>query len=918
MLRINPIKNSKSAKEYYTNALEKGDYYIKDVVLENYKGELAKMLGLDKVQVSKENFCKLADNINPLTGEKITMGGDRIDRKPMYDFTFSCPKSVSILYALTEDQELQANILRVFNESVDYTMQEAEKMYSLTRDQSNGKNEYIQTGNIVYAGFGHETSRPVDGIPYPHLHKHCTVMNMTYDPVSGKYKAVEFLDFKTYAEFIQTIFESEFAHRLQIELDLACVNKDYNNYKSFELAGYTDEMIAGFSPRTALIEDEAKKKSITDPKKIAELGKKTREGKKEIKEKAVVVKTWRDKLNEYLGLNNLVITPIKNSSSHAKEKYKIGKLSIESGLRHYIQYESTPSKDKLLNYSIRNNLSGQNLKSIKKIYSKAIAQENMIEGKIGRKDVITTKGIINEEQRIINLVNAGLTGSNPINKNAKANPNLTAEQAKVFEGIMKSEASINYIRGDAGTGKTYTINKLQNGAKEAGYSFQVYAPTSIAGRVVLREEVTKNANTLQTFLLSEGLQRSANNKTVVVVDEAGTIGNENMLKLLELQKINKFILILVGDTKQNPPVERGEPLKMIEEKTAIAPLTLTKNYRQNGNLDYQEAINHFAKHDVKSGLEKLEKMGAIIEIPNATKRNTLIAKDYVSEIKKSRDFEQGLKENLVVIPTHAEACKVTKKIREELKKEKIIGKGNSQDIDYSILRDRELSTEQKRDYRNYEKGDTIMFTNNHKDGIVKGSEWSLKWNKQEEKYNLISLDSNQKLIIKDLPIDAPDKFNVMTKDTIKLTTGDQILLTAGVTSQQKREIPNKSRYIIDKIDIDKKTGDKTITLDNGYVLPANHKSINYGYTSTSYSSQGITAKNVIATHIQDSKGAISYQESYVKLSRGKQFIKLYTDNIAKMYNSIAQIRQKAFGLDVVKSNNQLAKQDKGQEKVLTK
>ncbi len=889
MLRINPIKNSKSAKEYYTNALEKGDYYIKDVELENYKGELAKRLGLDKVQVTKENFCTLADNINPLTGEKITIGGDRIDRKPMYDFTFSCPKSVSILYALTEDQGLQANILRVFNDCVDYTIQEAEQRYSLTRDQRNGKNEYIQTGNLLYAGFQHETSRPVDGIPDPHLHKHCTVMNMTYDPVNDNYKAMEFLDFKTFAEFQQTVFESELAHRLQNELDLACVNKDYGNYKSFELAGYTDEMIAVFSRRTTLIDDEAKKKSITNPDKKSELGKKTRESKKEIKDKEIVVKDWKERLSKHQSLFNLATTPIKNSISKVKEKYMIGKSSIESGLRHYIQFESTPSKDKLLTYSLKNNLTGQNLKSINKIYTKAIDQKNLIEGKQGRKDIITTQGVINEEQKILDLINKGLTGSTPINPNAKANSNLTTEQATIFNQVMTSTASINYIRGDAGTGKTYTINELQKAIKEAGHSFKAYAPTSIAGRLVLREEVTKEANTLQTFLKSESIHSELDNKTVVVIDEAGTIGNENMLKLLELQKLYNFKLILVGDTKQNPPVERGEALKMIEEKSSIILLTLTQNYRQKGNLDYQEAINHFAKKDVKSGLEKLDKMEAIKEIPKASERNTKIAKKYVANIKQATDFDQGLKDNLVVIPTHAEAKKVNKKIREELKKEKIICKGNTQDIDYPILRDKELSTEEKRDYRNYEKGDTILFTNNHKDGIIKGSEWGLKWNKQEEKYVMISLENKtssidkeqveqtSKQVIKDLPIDAPDKFKVMTSDTIQIAKGDQILMTNSTKDQNNKSIDNKSRYTIDKIDIDKKTGDKTITLDNGYILPANHKSINYGYTSTSYSSQGITAKNVIATHIADSKGAISFQESYVKFSRGKETITIFTD-----------------------------------------
>jgi hypothetical protein len=149
------------------------------------------------------------------------------------------------------------------------------------------------------------------------------------------------------------------------------------------------------------------------------------------------------------------------------------------------------------------------------------------------------------------------------------------------------------------------------------------------------------------------------------------------------------------------------------------------------------------------------------------------------------------------------------------------------------------------------------------------------------------------------------------------TKGDQILITSATKDQNNRDILNKSRYTIDKIQTNEKTGDKTILLNNGYVLPANFKSINYGFISTSYSSQGITAKNGIVTHTQESIGAIDFHEWYTKVTRAMQNLSVHTDNKAKMYNSVSQVRQKGFGLDVVNNQGQDRK-DHEKQKQLTK
>jgi hypothetical protein len=83
----------------------------------------------------------------------------RGERRVGYDFTFSVPKSVSLLYALSGDQ----GILDAFRGAVDETMREMEAEMK-TRIRMGGKDEDRVTGNMVWAEFIHTTSRPVDGI----------------------------------------------------------------------------------------------------------------------------------------------------------------------------------------------------------------------------------------------------------------------------------------------------------------------------------------------------------------------------------------------------------------------------------------------------------------------------------------------------------------------------------------------------------------------------------------------------------------------------------------------------------------------------------------------------------------------------------------------------------------------------------
>src|ERR1700687_3485081 len=511
MIRITQQDSAKGAKSYYTTA----DYLSEgQEIVGSWGGKAALMLGLQGM-VDKFSFERLCDNLDPTTGEPLTVR-TRSERTVGYDFTFSVPKSVSLLYAMSGDQD----ILDAFRASVDETMREIEAEMK-TRVRMDGKDEDRVTGNMAWAEFIHTTSRPVDGMPDPQLHAHVFAFNTTWDDEERRWKAGQFRELKRDAPYFQAAFRVRLANRLQ-DLGFGVERKS----DDFELAGIPRDVLGRVSRRTALIEKKAEELGISDSDRKAELGAETRDRKSFALGWEALRKEWNARLTDEERDGLAVVH--RRERAFARPERGEG-LAVDYAIEHSFTREAVVPERKLLTEALKRGIGAVTVEDV----TREVEKRPLIRSDVAGRKMATTKEMLNLESRLTDFARDGRGRFRPIGDPQRpcSRDWFNEGQKAAVAHVLGSRNRVMIIRGVAGTGKTTLEQEIGEALAEAGCPVVAMAQSVKASREVLREEAGfKEADTVARFLKDEEMQEAARGG-VILVDEASQLGTRDMLQV---------------------------------------------------------------------------------------------------------------------------------------------------------------------------------------------------------------------------------------------------------------------------------------------------------------------------------------------------------------------------------------------------
>ena len=166
-----PLRGSASA-DYYLKAAQQ-EYYTKSLGPPGqWFGRGAAELGLHgKVEVAQ--LRNVFDGKSPDGAQQLVQEQKWKERERQcgWDMTFSAPKSVSVLWAMS-DAETRAKIESTHRSAVEKAVSFLEREAGITRRGAGGKT--WEKAKLMFALFQHGTSRATD----PQLHTHAVLVNL--------------------------------------------------------------------------------------------------------------------------------------------------------------------------------------------------------------------------------------------------------------------------------------------------------------------------------------------------------------------------------------------------------------------------------------------------------------------------------------------------------------------------------------------------------------------------------------------------------------------------------------------------------------------------------------------------------------------------------------------------------------------
>jgi len=732
------------------------------------------------------------------------------------------------------------------------------------------------TGKFAAATFEHDTARPVEGYAAPQLHTHAVIFNVTVRDTgreNGQTRALQPQELFASQSYATNVYRSELAVRLK---DLG-YTIERGEFGQPEIKGYTKEYLEANSLRREQVKDHLRASGLDGPAAAQIAAHRTRDSKQLLSPEEVLRQHRELAAQHGHQADRVVAEARQQSQQHAHNPDKAAQVSVTYARDHLFERSAVESERSIMTAALSRSMGEANFAQVRQEFDKRVQTGEFRTVEHGPKyagQQYTTAAMLRMERETIGQMQEGnrrgygdpmLVEGRVRIETEDRHPELNAGQRQAVDEVLLSRAQIVGLDGVAGAGKTTTLAVVREGAEQAGYTVEGFAPTSRAAQKL--GEAGIETKTLQAHL-AQGQRADTGEHRLYVMDESSLASTKQMHEFVSRLHPNDRVL-LVGDTRQHESVEAGRIFAQLQD-AGMKTVKLEEIVRQR-DPELKQVVEQLARGEVGKAVQGLERQGRIHEVPGHKDRIAAIAKEYA----KSPD------NTLVVSPDNRSRAEINQAIHAELQAKGIVGREEHR---VQVLVPRQDLTGADRIWAaRYNPGDVLRYSRSSQEtGIAKG---------EYARVTRVDADSNRLTVERkngeEVSYDPRRQqgVSVYREQERAFSVGDRVQLTAPLPDLK---LANRELGTVEGIGQDGRMslkmdggrpGDRLVELDS-----VKNPHLDHGYAVTSHSSQGQTADRVLI-HADTELGAkdlLNNRMAYVAVSRGAYDAQIFTNDREKL------------------------------------
>jgi conjugative relaxase-like TrwC/TraI family protein len=564
------------AEDYYAGRGESPGVWL---------GSGADELGLAG-RVGARAFEALMAGRHPRTGEPLVKGGDARSVAAR-DLTFSAPKSVSVLFAVG-DEELSATLVVAHERAVRAAVAFLEGAACEVRRGHAGAQQ-VAAGGFVAAAYRHRMSRAED----PQLHTHVVAANMARG-ADGRWTALHARPLYRHAKAAGFLYQAELRRAVREVLPWAQWGVMLNGMA--ELEGVDRSVLREFSQRRRQIE-EREAELVAAGVAIGDGGREViAHVTRERKQYGVETPVWRDAVRARAAEHGFGEAELRSLCDRRTGQGPALGVVWAVEAERLVGAEGLTAK--------RNSFRRRDVViALAQAAGQGAGSGELLaaaDGFLERGDVLgvggegaerryTTAGLVACEQAIVLAAaerrgdRVGVLDERLLDRVLEGRVlALSAEQEAAVRAICGSGHGVQAVQALAGTGKTTVAGAVAEAYRQAGFRVVGVAPTGRGVRELKEQARVGDSWTLARLILDfeEHAGGFGDRPTVVILDEASMASTREVARLVSEAGRGRVKVVAIGDSGQLPSVQAGGWLGSISRRHGAVRLEQVMRQRE--------------------------------------------------------------------------------------------------------------------------------------------------------------------------------------------------------------------------------------------------------------------------------------------------------------------------------------------------